>query len=407
MTFSMIICNTDITREVLVTQALYFDRLIVVTYADNDRRPYQPPDMVPTGMPVASSLYRYDPETLRLYRELRDAGLLIEVPLTIDDRNIAAKPLIDFVTAHGEELRATQMKFNEAWPKSREFSVVHHYEDFLSPALAWALVEEGVGFYKQMSGEGNALGFRLRLPWQLSSIYCSLVVEFLSRKTSANLSSRSISPYIDPTAWTEGTLAGILLREPLDLKRLPNVTEASHLGLFSINAVMPERVFGQLTAQSIVDIRDRRRDELTNFQDYVDSLTTLAGLNEDNIDEDFLHLKVAIEYERKIQPSLRALRRDLRGLDISATIGSLSIKTAVPASVAAAISAILPGGDLTHIATIGAGVSVGLGNFIADIRKRRHETVRSNAASYLLEFTETKPENVLKKVREIRFPLGK
>jgi hypothetical protein len=383
----------DVNVDSLVSGALYFDRIVVLLPGVSDEATYL--DGIPHGPSHLPGACR------KLYDGLLAHGVIRQLRLSRADKRRAASSLVNVITESGAELRKF-MKFAGAAPVE-PLRTCQIWTDLIPDTLRDAVVQEGVGFYKDNRyKQWNWL----RTGRSVGHIYYSELLNNLAQDNSAEPVSIHRSPLVGLFGWTEDTVRQVLLQAGGAPPRsnLQN-TLSGLLGMASARAVLP-RGPETVSADLIVDIRARHRAELTAFQNYLEQISSGAVLSAANgsIDRDALGNVLAIKYEREVRPGMVELQQSLKRRRLSSYWGVISTQAAVPPIAAAAISQLANGSNVATAVATGVGFAFGVGQSVVQAANDMRGLRQASPCSFLLAIRDETVPNAFSRLRRAEPP---
>ncbi|MEU8152129.1 hypothetical protein AB0B94_00520 [Micromonospora sp. NPDC048986] len=360
----------DINEDSLISGALYFDRLVVLTPGVSDESTYPLPPL-PTSVRCE-----------RLLNGLVHHGIVRKIQLSRDDKRRAASALVDAVRRWGEELRGV-MKFDGLSPAKGMVRTFGIYNDFIPDTLREAVLDEGIGSFKKNLYQ---MWDRLLVASNLGRIYYSMLLDDLARTNLAEPMSVYHSPLVGAFSWTDDTLHQTLLRPDGQLPTVDLGRDLSALlGMASVRAVLPA-ASDRLSADVIVGIRSKHRAELIAFQNYMQQVSTGSFLSGETgvINADALQEILAVKYEREVYPGIVELQKSLKQSRLNACFGVISTQAAMPPIAAAAISEFAGGNNMLTAVATGAGFAFGISQSAVRTAGELRGLRQASTSSYLL-----------------------
>ncbi|SDM13875.1 hypothetical protein SAMN05421874_14043 [Nonomuraea maritima] len=330
---------------------------------------------------------------------LEGVGILRTIQIDHEYMQAVAQPLIQALSLHAEDLRRTK-SFQGAWPKKSRERTFTLGGRWLPSDLKDILIEENLGFYKFNLSHMDEW---LRMPSVVGRLYHGMLVSSIAKDRMSSCVGDRFLPTIDLPEWDTDSIAQVMVEDHSPTTSRSIQSYRSALGMLSIRALILTQ--GQIfDADKIRRVRDSNRGELTAFQDYIQQvLASEDGQEPRWANDDSIQEHLAIQYERHVYPGLLELRRSLRGLGVASIWSAVSVKTAIPPSIATAIAATLPESWVSG-ATIGTGLAIGLTSILSDHRKAVRDARKSQPQAYLLSVQNEGPLKALRRLRSLKPP---
>jgi Family of unknown function (DUF6236) len=237
---------------------------------------------------------------------------------------------------------------------------------------------------------------------KLAFVYLEVLAEQMA-------SNRQIHPVVDSTLshlavsgytverLTQALLVSNDLRPHLVDPHVQSDEIEVKMATIALQTVLPHDL-AQVPTKKIIKFRNKYRDEMTVFQDYIHGLVNDLGNFQGIDDPKALEAHLETTYERVLKPQLSDLKKCLKSLGIDTVMGAMNIRVVIPPLFAST-------GSLLHLAPLNPLV-VGAGaiafSLFPVIQKKQTETkqiVRSSPAAYLLYLQEgLMPANLVSQV---------
>lgn len=312
---------------------------------------------------------------------------------------------IDFLRYHRDDVQQALARFDtgEMVPRGADDDfrgVAYIHNDKVSPMLRSALHDVGAGASAaRPKHDGPDRGSWVAMDARLAAVYMAVLASTLAQRNGLCPTTDQVAMHPVTGGWSIERIASAVFGSPLSrpVMRPHAIQDAeSTVAFLALDLVVPENI-AKVPASRIVDIRRRCNSELLAFQEAVASVaSSLASVVVDDaaIRESYLHDVVRDHFET---PKAE-LERALRGLKLTSARALLSTKLELPALAGTAAAATTTAVHPLVAAT--AGAAVGLVNVAADMRAKRRETRRTNAAvSYLLSIEDgLGPDTIVQRV---------
>lgn len=263
----------------------------------------------------------------------------------------------------------------------------------MTTRLRQVFLEKGLAQYAELGHDLEKLGFVEMHP-RLALVYMEVLAEQMAHV-------RHLYPVTDEpilhrelSRSTVERLTNILLSKDGRDKHLTGIqlTDESIkicLADIAIKSILP-RDIADIPTKKIIQLRNKYRDELINFQnhlqDFVEDLRNLQDIK----DPATLDIFLTLEYEKKLRPQMEDLRKCLNSLAIDTGWSVLNVRATMP-ELATSLETYSPISPANPVLTgIGAAGAVAY-SVIPTIRKQRRfarDIVNSFPAAYLLHIQE-------------------
>jgi hypothetical protein len=236
----------------------------------------------------------------------------------------------------------------------------------------------------------QALEDRVVIHPKLAFTYMQVLAEQMASNRQLHPITDDIFSHIAISGYTVERLTQVLLSEDLQphlVASSPGSDEIEvQMATIALQSVLPLNLTNIPTSQ-IIKLRNQYSDEMTAFQDYLQTLAEDLRQLQGVQDLEALQAHLEIAYERKIKPQLSDLKKCLSSLGISTVDGVMNIQVALPPLLASAITS---AGAYFHLAPVNP-IVIGAGalafSVFPVIRKKQEEAkqlIRSSPAAYLL-----------------------
>ena len=310
------------------------------------------------------------------------------------------------ITARGDELRplyATDAA--DLWHHTapmRHFAVpnvpgvggdrfAYIHVDKIAYRLRETLIESGLGVANR-GGDPNWLGVHP----EIARVYMTSLAQDIAQHGGFQPLTEQGVDCVAVGGWSVERLAGALLPTSDAAQEDDHLDKpAVALAFYAIRSLIPKDV-STVSAERILEVRQKYGAELLDFQDSITALASDAGLDE-VADSAALQLQLEVLYETRVAPKLKTLERDLRLFKLETVPTWLALKTTLPPT--AALLATQAG--LTEPTVGGAGaVALGLVGLRASAAADAKAKMRGGPAAYMFRIQEKLGPRTLR--REIR-----
>lgn len=232
----------------------------------------------------------------------------------------------------------------------------------------------------------------------VASVYMTALADSISSRQGLNPVSDSASHLVAVGGWSVDRLATALLRtgpreEQLDIG---DDSPAATLAFSALRTVTPANL-SEVSAATIIDLRERYGPELVRFQDAIRIATEAAGLA-DIKDADSYESRLEEAYEDYVAPRVAALEHDLKLFGIETIPTYLSLRTTLPPIAAGALAEL---GVDDPATTTGAAVLLGVVSIQRRARARSRAALQSNPMAYMYRLSqEINPQSLRHRLRE-------
>ncbi|GAA1719082.1 hypothetical protein GCM10009745_80010 [Kribbella yunnanensis] len=272
-------------------------------------------------------------------------------------------------------------------PETDEIVGVH--ADQVHPSVRDRLCELGLAVWPAVTWfdpDPDWIGMRDQIAW---AYMCALASEIAraGRLTPITDASEAQAFLMERTA---AELAEAVLRFPEPGAEQLNAVGPSTgelgsvIGMLALQVPAPDR---RWTAEDVVKVRTRYGADFVAFRAEVDrAATELAGAIQEIHQPEVLAAYLDVEITNRFRLPLNELRRQLRGLGLSATTLTLNAKFEVPAA-----AAIAGGGALLAEGSVFAGTSAVAAGLLAirgQVNERAKHLLTPSAPTYLLHTAE-------------------
>jgi hypothetical protein len=290
-------------------------------------------------VPMGASLHDSD-EVKRLV----DAQFIQNrAPFAAADK--VAKPFRDLVAVHGDDLRAKfAIAKSGTWPDDRhtrlyapgrDRKLAYVFDEKMDKGLLGDLHEHGL--VATRTDDPRWIGMHPKLV----SVYMMALAEAMAPMLGAHpLTDRAFN-HVAVSGFTMERLAAALLEQPelaaptpADAKQ--EVEEA--MASLAFSYVMPAAP-AHIPAEEIVKLRKTYAEERGQFQAEVAKLTVNLINLQDLKDPREVEQHLKAEYDKTLAPRLERLREGLQKANIDTVEGAMAISFALPAGLAAALTA--------------------------------------------------------------------
>ncbi|MFB4295079.1 DUF6236 family protein [Actinomadura sp. NTSP31] len=150
----------------------------------------------------------------------------------------------------------------------------------------------------------------------------------------------------------------------------------------AVSAVLPRNI-DHISAEQIIDFRDRYAGERARFRDAAEAMVDEAAHLEDITDPDVLLDHLQARYDTRIRPALEDLERAMRGQRFQTAWGAINLQAAAPPAVSTALL-LATHPSPAQTATVGLG-SFAVGVWAAAVQQRhqREQALTSAPMAYL------------------------
>lgn len=107
------------------------------------------------------------------------------------------------------------------------------------------------------------------------------------------------------------------------------------MATIALQAVLPKDI-ANVPTKKIIKLRTKYREELSNFQTYLQNLSGSFEALQTVNDPEALKAHLEVEFEKNLQPQLDDLNKCLQSIGIDTAIGAMNVRVAVPALLASA-----------------------------------------------------------------------
>ncbi|MEU4821838.1 hypothetical protein AB0H37_08215 [Actinomadura sp. NPDC023710] len=297
-------------------------------------------------------------------RDLESFDIVKIHTLDRDHTEITGARLIESIEDLRDQLRERYAFDGEAWPKSgeRAYTVT---APWYSTTLKAALLEHGLAFQKTNTYQQYDY---LRIPSPVGRIYFSALVEHLASNFASSPTGNKDHWILGAGSWDKQEVREILrsMLQPPTVPVIPRneqsgVTATGMYGMLAVQMAIPKHP-ALLSPKFIADFRNQQRGALTTLQEY---LTKACGPDGEIVKTSSLLASrsdirelLLIDYQRHLMPALSELKRELRSSRVDLILDSISLKAALPPSIAATLSLILSQGPVMTGLGLGGGLAL-------------------------------------------------
>lgn len=349
----------------------------------------------------------YQPRDSKEIRTLEDAGVLCRVDPGTYEASVSQLFRV-LLSQHERKLVARyDVAQRDAWPanldrfrvstgrvSSRSLAFIH------ASKLEPTLVEQLLGLRLALQSRDRRW---LGMHPNIVAAYMIALAGEIGRRRGLSPSSDNAMHLSGVTSCSADDLARALVAE-VDLgkrrRQAPGARlESERVAFVTLRAVLPERLEG-LSAKRIVELRRHHADARHAFHAYVDDLEKHLAAS-DISEPAALDEHIRLEYQKRLEPELRGLRRGLRSLGVGSVLGSCGVAVTLPIGSFLSVST-------ASAALAAAGATLGLAALAHKQRAAVRELVKPSPASFLFVTEGLGPRSLQKRLTESirRFSLG-
>lgn len=218
------------------------------------------------------------------------------------------------------------------------------------------------------SGTSNVKDEWLHVPTEFEALYMTYLAEQIAKKNNLQIVSDSSA------AWTGATY----FKYDGEIVDFPNQDQTQQLATLVIRDFIPENIL-DLTPDSIIDFRDKYKDERQRFISAIrNAATEFSNCEDETVYHDRLN-----DLKKDIESALKDYKSSLRALKVISWTGIKSLSFPVVTKVATAIAGTEL--DTTTLSIISAmGVGLGLVSGFSDWNEKRRKLDKDCDFSYLM-----------------------
>jgi hypothetical protein len=349
-------------------------------------------------VPVGVSLHDSDE-----VKRLLDDGGFIENSQPLGAALAVAEPFRNLVATHGDALQAKfGIDHRESWPDDRHTRL---YAPGRDPKLAYVFDEKmdkqllsdlyGHGLVATRSDDPRWIGMHPKLV----GVYMMALAEAMALELGARPLTDEAFDHVAVSGFTMKRLAAVLLEQPELAEPTPagaerEVEEA--MASLAFSYVMPAAP-AHVPAKEIVKLRNTYAEERGLFQAEVANLTANLVNLHDVRDPSVVEQHLKTEYAKTLAPRLERLRKGLRSANIDTVDSAMAVSVALPAGLAAALTA--AGLTLAAPATAVAGVAFAAWTIRRKQMKAVDGVLKPSPEAYLYRISKlSTPRSVVREV---------
>ena len=274
----------------------------------------------------------------------------------------------------------------------RRFAYV--FDEKFGHQIVPLLLHEGLG----RTGEGHDVRWIGMHP-DLAGIYMTLLAEGIAKQRGFRLLSDSVTRHISIGDFTAARLAHIALGRRAAMAPRPEEFEQA-VALTAIRAIVPKNL-DDVSIDDIIKLRKKYRNELREFQNWIQGLAESLGKQAENMNWKDLRVHLSILSEKDIEPRMADLSAQLKTLGIESATSVVNVKTIAGSGIFTALAQPFLGASW---------ISFSAATQLAKHQREAKKLVASNPAAYLVLAKEKlNSGGVVKKVASSirRFSLSK
>jgi Family of unknown function (DUF6236) len=323
----------------------------------------------------------YNPRDSDVVRQFAANGFITSRSPSLSAVAAAGGPFLDLIRLRADELRERYALVQS--PDGAETVDGRAVRtEILSPKLQFeldgALRDAGLAIRRHDDSGLESVWVHPRLA---EAYMAALASEVAFRESYQTVSDGSIE-HLAASGLAPERIAQILLE--LTPGGVPEREVQTAMAMFALRTVLPTNL-DQVSVDKLMRFRQDHRDELTAFQEFVaaqagpqGALYGLTGLE----DAGALEAHVRVEYEKVLEPRLKDLRRDLRGIGIESAWSAINVRLPGEIPLSGALSAITVGLGLGTVALLNPLFSIAtVGLMLLKVRRDANEHARSVVAA--------------------------
>lgn len=326
----------------------------------------------------------------QLVRGLEAQGIVSVQILEPELVEVIGARLVEPITELYEQLRERYAFDGDSWPKTggRVYTIA---DPWYPRALETLLHRQGLAFSKTNRYREYSY---LRVPSPIGRIYFSALVENLAFRSGSSPTGNQDHWILGADSWSGQEIREallLMLQRSTELKPARAETFSSTAtgiyGSLAVRMAIPRRP-ESLSPEFIGKFRDEQRGHLTALQDYLSRACGPDGELSKNsgsfADVNGLRELLEIDYERHLAPAVLELERALRASRVDFLWNTLSLKAALPPSVAAALTMAFTQGPVVTGLSFGGGLVLGAAETWRKHLQARENIKKDSPVHYLL-----------------------
>lgn len=309
-------------------------------------------------------------------KRLIDAGF-IQNKSPVGASHQIARPFRELINTHGDAMRVQyDVTKREAWPDDkhtrlyapgRDGKLAYVFDEKISPKLLSDLFAHNL--VTSRSDNARWIGMHPKL----AKVYMVALAEAMAPGLGAHPLTDAPFDHVAISGLTVERLAAALLDQPDFVAPAPGAAAAEReveeamvsLAFKNVVPVEPARI----PAEAIIKFRRTYMGERALFQEKVAKLADSLAYLQEVEDPSEVEEHLINEYNKTLAPGIDKLRKGLHGANIDTVESALAVSIAVPAAVAAIITAI----GLTLAPPVGAAAGIAFAAWT--IQRKRKKAV--------------------------------